>query len=221
VSGAGVAVAGALGPGALRALARTWRFREVAPDGRILAPGYRSGRALYALWHRQLLMLTLRHRDEGIAVMVSRSRDGEVAARVASGLGYRPVRGSSSRGGGPALREMIAAAERGVSLALTVDGPRGPSGVCKPGAALIASRWGGPVVATAAYATRAWTLSSWDRFVVPRPGSTVFLAYGEPIDVETDGSAEDVLLWQRRIGAAIEDATRRCERAAAATGAGG
>ncbi len=218
MSGVGARVAGGLGPRALRALARTWRFREVAPDGRIVAPRYRSGRALYALWHRQLLMLTLRHRDEGIAVMVSRSRDGEIAARIAAGLGYLPVRGSSSRGGGAALREMVAAAERGTSLALTVDGPRGPAGVCKPGAALIASRWGGPVVATAAVARRAWTLASWDRFVIPRPGSEVFLAYGEPVQVDTDGSAEDVARWQERIGEEIDGATRRCERAAGVGG---
>jgi len=213
VSRSGQALAGAVGPRALRALARTWRFREVAPDGSVVAPAYRSGRALYALWHRQLLMLTLRHRDEGIAVMVSRSRDGEIAARIAAGLGYRPVRGSSSRGGGTALREMVAAAERGTSLALTVDGPRGPAGICKPGAALIADRWGGPVVATAAVPTRAWTLSSWDRFVIPRPGAEVYVAYGDPIEVDTDGSPDDVTRWQVRIGEAIDEATRRCERA--------
>lgn len=220
MSGLGAGAAGALGPRALRALAGSWRFREVAPDGRIVEPRYRSGRALYALWHRQLLMLTLRHRDEGIAVMVSRSRDGELAARIAAGLGYLPIRGSSSRGGGAALREMVAAAERGTSLALTVDGPRGPAGQCKPGAALIAARWGGPVVATAACASRAWTLSSWDRFVIPRPGAEVFVAYGDPIEVATDGSAGDVERWQARIGAAIDDATARCERAAATREAG-
>ena len=215
MSGGGAVLAGALGPRALRALARTWRFREVAPDGTVVPPRYRSGRALYALWHRQLLMLTLRHRDEGIAVMVSRSRDGEIAARIAAGLGYLPVRGSSSRGGSSALREMVAAAERGISLALTVDGPRGPAGTCKPGAAVIAARWGGPVVATAAHATRAWVLASWDRFVVPRPGAEIFVAYGEPIEVATDGSAGGASRGQARLGAEIAEATRRCERAAA------
>lgn len=215
MSGLTPTAAGAAGPPLLRALARTWRFREVSADGAIGPPRYRSGRALYALWHRQLLMLTLRHRDEGIAVMVSRSRDGDAAARIAAGLGYLPIRGSSSRGGGAALREMVEAAARGTSLALTVDGPKGPAGVCKPGAALIASRWGGPVVPAAAVAERAWTLGSWDRFVVPRPGTRILVAYGETIDVETDGSAEDLARWQERIGAGIDAATQVCERAAA------
>jgi lysophospholipid acyltransferase (LPLAT)-like uncharacterized protein len=216
----GAALAGSLGPALLRGLARTWRFREVAPDGAVGAPCHRVGRALYAIWHRQLLMLTLRHRDEGIAVMVSRSRDGELAARITAGLGYLPIRGSSSSGGGEAIREMVEAAGRGRSLALTVDGPRGPSGVCKPGAALIAARWGGPVVPTGAFARRAWIAGTWDRFVIPRPGTEIFVAYGEPIDVDTDGSAEDVARWQQRIGASIDAATRRCELASSSRSAG-
>ncbi len=209
-----------LTPGLLRVLARSWRFREVGPDGAAAPPRYRAGGALYALWHRQLLMLMLRHRDEGIAVMISRSRDGDLASGVAARLGYRTPRGSSSRGGGEAMQEMVAEARAGSPLALTVDGPRGPAGRCKPGAVLIASRSGIPIVPAGAAPVRAWVARSWDRFVVPWPGTTVFTAYGEPLHVPPRLAPAEVATWQDRVDAGIEAATAVCRRAAGPGGDG-
>ncbi|MGW8283322.1 MAG: DUF374 domain-containing protein, partial [Gemmatimonadota bacterium] len=96
-----------LGPGLLRALVRSWRFVELNPvDGSPGPPAYRASGDLYALWHQQLLMLTLLHRQQDIAVMISRSRDGDVTSRIVEKLGFRIVRGSSSRGGSEGLRGM-------------------------------------------------------------------------------------------------------------------
>ena len=204
-----------VGPPVLRALGRSWRFTEVSPtDGSLGPPVRRLVPELYVLWHQQLLMLTLRHREENVAVMISRSRDGDVATRIVEQLGLRVVRGSSSRGGSIGLREMLKATGEGHPLALTVDGPRGPARTCKPGAVLIANRADVPIVPTVAIPTRAKALNSWDRFLVPAPRTQVFLAYGEPIRVQTDGSPEDLAMWQRQVGTELERLTGMCEEAA-------
>ena len=210
--------AGFVGPPVLRALARSWKFTEVNPAegsrGPFRPPVRRVAQELYVLWHQQLLMLTLRHRDQDIAVMISRSRDGDVASRIVERLGFRIVRGSSSRGGAVGLREMIEAAADGHPLALTVDGPRGPARNCKPGAVMVATRADVPIIPTVAIPDRARALNSWDRFLLPAPGSKIFISYGEPILVQTDGSAEDLAMWQRRVEAELERLVRACEAAA-------
>lgn len=204
-----------VGPPVLRSLARSWRFTEVSPtDGSLGPPVRRVVQELYALWHQQLLMLTLRHREENVAVMISHSRDGDVASRIVEELGLRVVRGSSSRGGSTGLREMIKASAEGHPLALTVDGPRGPAHECKPGAVLIAARADVPIVPTVAIPVRARAFNSWDRFLVPAPRSSIFVSYGEPIRVQTDGSPEDLAMWQRQVSAELERLTGMCEEAA-------
>ncbi len=146
--------------------------------------------------------------------MISRSRDGDVASRIVERLGFRVVRGSSSRGGSEGLREMIEAAEEGHSLALTVDGPRGPARKCKPGAVRIAQRAKVAIVPTVAIPVRARAVDSWDRFLIPAPGSRIFVTYGEPIRVLTDGSPEDLAMWQGRVESEMDRLVAICEQAA-------
>ena len=204
-----------LGPAVLKALGRSWRFREVDGDGNRVTHRYRAGQGIYALWHSQQLALTLRHRTENIAVIISQHRDGEIIARMVEGIGYRAIRGSSTRGGSRALHEFSRAASEGHALAITTDGPQGPPNQCKPGAVLAASRTGYPIVPAAAVAVRSWTFNSWDRFVVPKPGSVVYVAYGDPIDVPPDLGAATVGEWQERVTRAQNEATAVCERTAA------
>lgn len=204
-----------IAPHTLRVLARTWRYTEVNPTDGSLGPPVRGVfKELYALWHQQLLMLTLRHRDSNVAVMISRSRDGDVASRIVERLGFRIVRGSSSRGGATGLREMIEATDEGHPLALTVDGPGGPARRCKPGAILIAGRSRVPIVPTVAIPARARALDSWDRFLVPAPRSRIFVSYGDPIHVRTDGSPEDVRSWQIRVEDEMNRLVGLCQSAA-------
>jgi lysophospholipid acyltransferase (LPLAT)-like uncharacterized protein len=196
-------------------LASSWRFREVDPEtGAAGPPIRRATNEIYALWHQQLLMLMLRHRDEDIAVMISRSSDGDLATPVVEGLGFRVVRGSSSRGGSRGLTRMVEASAAGHSLSLTVDGPRGPARVCKPGAVLIASRAGIPVVPTVAIPVRGRAVNSWDRFLIPYPGTAVYVAYGQPIDIPPDLSSRQVETWQDRVGSELESLVALCELAA-------
>ena len=204
-----------LGPSFLKALGSSWRFRQVDASGNPVQIRYRAGAAIYALWHAQQLPLTLRHRRENIAVIVSQHRDGEIISRMVEGIGYRTIRGSSTRGGSAALREFAQAASAGHPLAITTDGPQGPARQCKPGAILAASRTGLPIVPAAAASVRSWTFNSWDRFRVPRPGSIVYLTYGDPILVPSDLGDELVAEWQVRVTQAQEEAAAVCEKAAA------
>ncbi len=202
-----------VGPSFLVGLGRSWRFREIDSAGNPVASRYRAGDGIYALWHAQQLPLTIRHRKENIAVIVSQHRDGEIISRMVEGIGYRTIRGSSTRGGAKALQEFSRAAAEGHSLAITTDGPQGPPRACKPGAVMAAARTGFPVVAAAAAAVAAWTFNSWDRFFVPKPGSIVYLSYGNPISIPADFGGDPVEIWQARITRAQNAATAACERA--------
>lgn len=209
-----------VGPGFLVGLGRSWRFREVDASGRPATGRHRAGKGIYALWHAQQLPLTLRHRTENIAVIVSQHRDGEIISRMVEGIGYRTIRGSSTRGGSAALHEFSRAAAEGHSLAITTDGPQGPPRMCKPGAVLAAARTGLPIVPVAAAAVHAWTFNSWDRFFIPKPGSIVYLSYGEPIQVPPNISGDAVAQWRARVTDAQNEATAVCERVAAVSGRG-
>jgi lysophospholipid acyltransferase (LPLAT)-like uncharacterized protein len=174
--------------------------------------------AIHALWHAQLLPLALRHRNENVAVMVSRHRDGEIISRAIEGLGYRPVRGSSTRGGAAALRELARAASEGHPLSITTDGPRGPARQCKPGVIQAASITGLPIVPCAAAPVRTWIFRGWDDFLMPKPGTVVYIAYGQPIEIPPQVSREAFPEWQRRVTRALDEATRACTEAAGGTG---
>ena len=204
-----------LGPSFLLGLGRSWRFRQVGGTGEPITSRHRAGASIYALWHAQQLPLTLRHRTESVAVIVSQHRDGEIISRMVEGIGYRTIRGSSTRGGPEALREFTQAASEGHSLAITTDGPQGPARRCKPGAVLAAARTGLPIVPAAAAAVRAWTFNSWDRFFVPKPGSIVYLHYGDPIVIPPELAGAAVGDWQDRITRAQNDASTVCEAAVA------
>jgi lysophospholipid acyltransferase (LPLAT)-like uncharacterized protein len=167
---------------AIGLLARTWRFRtrNAEPWQRLLADGRPF---VFVLWHGGLLPLTHWHRGRDIAVLISEHRDGEIIARIVRAWGYRPVRGSSTRGGGRALLEMTRELERGSVVAVTPDGPRGPALEFQPGALVVAQRAHVPVVAIAVRVDRAWRIRSWDGFLVPKPFARVTIAWSDPLIV--------------------------------------
>lgn len=171
-----------LGTLLVRALALTWRVRYVN-DAVVRDLRQRREPFIYVLWHGQLLPLLWTHRNRAIAVIISEHRDGEIIARVAAAIGFRLVRGSTSRGAARALLNGSRELESGHDLAVTVDGPRGPSGVVAPGALVISQRTAAPMVPTAAATDRAWRLRSWDRFMIPKPFARVTVSYGEPIRI--------------------------------------
>ena len=203
--------AGALGSGVINTLLASTRVEtENEPE-----PGLRlHGKPLVGLcWHGHLLVFAHHHRGADLATLISQSRDGEYSARVVQRWGYTVVRGSSSRGGSGALREMTRVLRSGQSFAVTPDGPRGPRRQLKRGARLAARLRGVAVIPTAAAATRAWWLGGWDRFLVPKPFSRVRLVYGEARIIPRDADEQEMA----RIGAELQQEmnalTERAERA--------
>lgn len=236
-TGLAVGVAGPL----VRGLAATWRFRYGAPcsggageeaEGKARAeetwrrrPGPGSlPTAIYAAWHEQLLPLAFLHAHQDMVALVSQHRDGEILARFLATIGYGAARGSSTRGGEEAIRELLEAGGKGRSLAFTPDGPRGPARHCKPGVVRAAAATGLPVVPAAAAARPARRLDSWDRFVVPLPGAAIWASHGPPVSVPRDlieawadgrlVDRETVRGWTDRIARAIDRQVDRCRRAA-------
>jgi lysophospholipid acyltransferase (LPLAT)-like uncharacterized protein len=173
-----------LGGAVLRMLASTWRVREVnrAPSQKLRDAGRP---VVFTLWHGEMLPLLWHHRREGITVLISEHGDGEIIARVAESLGFRTVRGSTSRGAVRALLGMCRVVDGGGSLAFTPDGPRGPAHSFAPGALIVAHRSKAPVVTLGVAASRSWRLGSWDRFMIPKPFARITIAYGDPLPVES------------------------------------
>jgi len=138
----------------------------------------------YAVWHGRMLIPVYHERHRGIIAMVSEHRDGELVARVVHKLGYRTARGSSTRGGRKAFMEMVRNLRNGREGAMLPDGPKGPRHVFKPGTMLMAQRAQIPIVTITYAACPAWTLRSWDRFVIPKPFSRSVMLIGEPFHVD-------------------------------------
>jgi len=175
----------------ISALMRTCRFTDLGTATfRALIAGGQP--VIFSLWHGRLLPLTWRFRDHGFVPMISRSADGDYIARVVERWGYRPVRGSSSRGGGEALQQMLQIARNGESLVLTPDGPRGPFQQLKPGVLHAAQATGCPIIPATAAAARASYFGRWDRFLVPHPFTRIVVSFGQPIAVPRDADAAEI-----------------------------
>lgn len=195
----------------LRSLAATWRVRfanpQIVSDLRL-----RSQPFIYVLWHGTLLPLTWAHRKRNVVAMVSEHSDGEIITRIMETIGYRTVRGSTSRGAARALLGACRVIEEGACLAVTPDGPRGPAESVAPGAAIIAQRTGAPMVPVSLRVSRAWRLKSWDRFMIPVPFASVTIAYGDPIYVDA-ATARDAARESEMIRAGLALAATRAAQA--------
>ena len=170
-----------LGVPLVRLLGRTWRIRVVNREASVERLRRERRPMVFALWHGDMLPLLYQHRGEGVSVLISEHHDGEMIARVAESLGFRTVRGSTSRGASRALVGLARELRDGHDVAITPDGPRGPARSFAPGALIAAQRARAPVIAVGMVAKRAWRLGSWDRFVIPKPFSSVRIAYSDPV----------------------------------------
>lgn len=170
----GVAVRGVLG---------TLHFRE-HELGAPVSPSrpHHAGRYIYTPWHEDLLLASYQYGRPDIHVLVSQHADGELITQVICRLGFSVVRGSSTHGGVQALRQCLRVA-RGAHLAVTPDGPRGPRRRAQDGIIYLASRTGLQIVPMGMGYCRPWRARSWDRLVIPRPGSQARCVLGHPIAV--------------------------------------
>ncbi len=190
-------------------LARTWRM-QVAHENHWLRLRDSGEPYLFVLWHEALLPLLWQHRRQGIAIVVSEARDGEYLAGFAETIGYRLVRGSSTRGAARALLGAVRVLKAGHPVAFTPDGPRGPRRELKPGVVAAAQRAGVRILPIHAEARRAWRFASWDRFMLPKPFARVRITYGEPFLVAAgdEGLARGLEMTRSAMNQVVEDACR-------------
>jgi len=174
---------------AIRLIGPTLRYEfsyeEGAPSGP-LAP------AVYAFWHQCVFAAAWLYRKRQVAVMTSQSFDGEYIARIIERLGFRAVRGSSSRGAVGALLGMRGELESGRIAAFTIDGPRGPRFIAKPGPVFLASQTGLPLVVFHIALASKWQLHSWDQTAIPRPFSRAHVRTSKVMQVPEN--ADDATL---------------------------
>ncbi len=157
-------------------------------------------------------MATYRFRGQGIVVMISLNRDGEYISRVIRHFGYGVARGSSSRGSHRATVEILRALEKGQDVGLSIDGPRGPRYVAKPGAAFLAKKSGNPVIPFSISAEKKWIMKSWDHFQVPKPFTRAVVLIGNPVYVDENASEEEIRIAEEKIQHSLEDLRDRGDR---------
>jgi lysophospholipid acyltransferase (LPLAT)-like uncharacterized protein len=176
----------------LRLCLKTWHVRWLESG----APGGTQGPVIFCVWHNRLAatlasynyFVRSRWPAQGMAAMISASRDGGVLANVVERFGIQPIRGSSSRRGPQALLEATTWMERGYNIVITPDGPRGPVYQIQDGIVHLAQLTGHPIIPTSNFTRWKIRLRSWDRFQIPLPFARCQAYYGEPILVPRDAT---------------------------------
>jgi lysophospholipid acyltransferase (LPLAT)-like uncharacterized protein len=189
-------------------IGRTLRFEWSTEPGGADANGEPPPVVIGPFWHRAVIPATYYFRGRGIAVVTSRSFDGEYIARIIERFGFVAVRGSSSRGGSSALLGMNRVLASGHIAAFTIDGPRGPRYVAKPGPVMLARMSGVPILCFYLAVERPWIVRSWDLMMIPRPFSRVHVRWTKPIHVPAGADEAEMKECQRQMQEALERARR-------------
>ena len=181
----------------------TLRVRHIHASNLETQPRY-----IISFWHAHLLLMLHSRFRRPIAVLSSQSRDGDISAGVFDYYGVDVRRGSSTRGGSQAFRDLLRLAHDGHNLAFTPDGPKGPPRVVKEGMIAAAQLTGLPIVPVAFSASKKKLLKSWDRMIVPYPFSRAIFLYGAPIRVPRDGDIEE---WRVKVERAMNNLAAEVE----------
>ena len=175
-----------------------------------------QGRAVYCTWHQRMFYHFHYFGSLHVTMMISKSKDGEWAARVAKYLGFKNVRGSSrkgdtDKGGGDAWRNLVQLVKEGESAGMLCDGPRGPARQAKIGAVLIAKETGAPMIPEMWGCDRAWCVNSWDRYMIPKPFAKVYVIHGDPIYVPADADKEQLEHYRLLLEEQLNQTAKRCD----------
>jgi lysophospholipid acyltransferase (LPLAT)-like uncharacterized protein len=173
---------------------------------------------IYAFWHRAVFASAWLWRKIGIAVMVSRSFDGEFIARTIEKLGFVAVRGSSSRGGAEALLGLKTQLEQGNLVVFTIDGPRGPKYVAKQGPVLLSRATALPMAAFYVAVDDPWVLNTWDALIIPKPFSKALVRFSRKMQVPANADDAQMADFHRQLQAALERVTAFAEANVARVG---
>lgn len=166
-------------------------FRRMADE--------RNNAVIAVFWHYSLFYMFYHLRTVSAAILVSASEDGDYIAGLAQNLNFTIVRGSRNRKGLRALKELINYLKSGKHIGIVADGSQGPPLVVQPGAILMASRTGSPVLPLTWSASRYITFKSWDRTALPLPFSHIHLCYGEPFSVPPKLGGDEIELYRTQL----------------------
>jgi lysophospholipid acyltransferase (LPLAT)-like uncharacterized protein len=194
----------------LRIVERTWRFEVIAEEG--VDPvlfGQRPGPEIYCFWHQCVLPCTIYFQHARAVILISQSFDGELITRILRMFGFDAVRGSSSRGARGGLLGLKHVIETGRTAIFTADGPRGPIYETKMGPIKLAQTTGAPIGVFHLQPERAWTLNSWDRFLIPRPFTRIVVSWAQWTHVPPDLPPDQFETKRQQLNDAIERARLR------------
>ncbi len=170
---------------------------------------------IYAFWHEYILLPVGFFGNCKVATITSEHRDAELITQLSEFMGFKIFRGSSTRGGTKALRELLKIGESGYHLTMMPDGPKGPRRSMSTGTIYLASKLGMPLVPTGMGFDRPWRAGSWDRFALPRPYSRARLIFPEPIFIPPKLKQDGLEHYARLVENALILATQEAETWAA------
>ena len=189
----------------IRIIGPTIRFEVLG--GKIAGRDYRPDLPpnVYAFWHRCIIAGTWYFRNRNAVLLNTTNFDGQWTRRVIERLGYQTAQGSSTRGGLRGLAVMAQRLDEGVDAAFTIDGPRGPRYIAKPGPVMLARRSGRPIILFHIGLERAWTLKkTWDLFQVPKPFTRAVLFIAPPLAVPEDSDRDGIELKHQEMQKILE-----------------
>ncbi|PID78350.1 MAG: hypothetical protein CSB21_00740 [Deltaproteobacteria bacterium] len=185
----------------IRTYSKTFRLEIINEKQWIDA--IKSGeKIILCLWHQQFFPLIRYFKNYAPfnpSLMISQSKDGEMIAGVANLTGWLTARGSSTKGGKTAMEEMIKNINQFGLAAHILDGPTGPAGIVKNGAVKMACTTGASIVPLYCETENDWHVSSWDKFIFPKPFSKVKIIYGEPIPHEKTDDLKKMEIYRKQI----------------------
>ena len=191
----------------------SWSMRIKVVNGHIQDEYHRRREpAIGAFWHGRLLMMPAGYRGTKLTILISLHQDGELISRTANYFGFKSIRGSTTRGGLSAMREMLKASREGYDIAITPDGPRGPRYHVQNGIIELARRTGMAIIPLTFSASRKKLFRSWDRFLFPYPFSRGVFIWGEPVFVPRQMNGREFELKRLLLERRLREITDRADR---------
>tara|TARA_Y100001970_G_scaffold277446_1_gene381631 strand:- start:10 stop:657 length:648 start_codon:yes stop_codon:yes gene_type:complete len=170
---------------------------------------------LLCVWHGQMLfpIFYFKKKKRGIWAIASQHQDAQIMASFLKSWSHKIIEGSSTRGGSQVIASMKQAFENKEPVAVTIDGPKGPALVCKPGSLMTAKSCEVDIICASGVSTSYWTARSWDRFTFPKPFSKIIVGFSSPISFDelSDKPEESVRLVSDRLNR-LSDATHRKDK---------
>ena len=156
-------------------------------------------------WHHDIYFTAWLLKNMNLTALISSSKDGEYINQILSGFGFRAVRGSSTRGGVGAMKQLVRCLKDGHSVAITPDGPQGPIHHVQEGIIALAKMTGVPIIPWRYEGSSCWNLNSWDKHKIPKPFTKISSVFGKPLFVPKSISNSDLAEYCTQLEILMKD----------------